>query len=466
MPFCSPDKIIVPTGRFRTAEVTDEHVKDIAGSIKEVGQLQPILVSTGMELIDGLNRLRACQLLEREVWWEDEETGRLILNNPLQRRVAELQANTKRREFSPIQLSLAIAEIDKLMRELHGESAGGPNKGTWSQEETAKKMGYKSHGTISTALAVAKAVETGKLPTLERAKTMAEARKMVRDVVRIEAAKELARRQAESSNDTEIPDPLKFFGNRIILGDCITKMKDLQPGICSMFITDPPWKIGADQKVNREGRALQLAQGSYDDSSDAILPMLSALIKEMYRVGKPDCWVVMFCGIKHWYWLFQQFKDSGFSVYEKPLVWTRILSDGSIYNSKSPAPSKWPASVTDFMVLAKKGDPNLAQLNKGDAFLHPIAQPSQRIHQAQKPVGLMQEIISRFYFDGTSPLLIDPFAGSGSTLVAARRVGIKNYLGYELDPEFRDRAIAYLVSSYADEKKIVNTTIDLSAFED
>lgn len=454
MPFCNPNLIVIPEGRFRNVALDSPSVLERAESIKEIGQLQPILVTKDMEVVDGATRLMACRRLSRDVWYVDEETGRLLLADPRLRKIAEYQANVQRADFTPAEQAAAIAEVHRLMQELYGVSKRGPGDDGWTMDDTAKKLGYKNRTTVSTAVTVAKAIESNVIPGLETAPTMSAAKKMVSDAVKIAAIQELAKRQT-STNDSEIENPVEFFEKKIILGDCVDKLKKLQKGICGLWVTDPPWKIDADQKVADCGSAVQIVQGCYDDSSEEILPMLAEVVKEMWRVSKDDAWVVMFCGIRHWTWLEEQFKKAGFSVYSKPLVWVRTTSDGAVFNAKSPAPTQWPASVTDFMVLAKKGNPTLYELNRGDAFLHPIIHPSKRVHHSQKPVGLLRQIISRIYHPGTNPLLIDPFAGSGATLVAARRCGIKQYLGYEKEKVFRDRAVAFLITAWQEEQKQV-----------
>jgi DNA modification methylase len=464
--FCKPEKITIPPGRIRPADPVE--VDAMVQSIKEVGQLQPILVDKDWNLLAGLHRLKACQKLGRDVWFATEEEGSLILNNPMLRRMAEYQENFRRKEFTPAEKNTAIAEIDRMMRGIYGSRPAGPGISAegWTQTDTAKKMGIKSHRTVSDAIAITKAIEKG-VPGVKEAKTTNEAIGIVKKTVRLEAAVELAKRR-HGDDDAEIQDPFAYFSERLLLGNCLEKMKALPSGMCSLFITDPPWKINIDKATAVQGSTSQKATETYDDSSDAIIPLVKAVIEQMARVGKPDCYVVMFCGIKHFNDLSECFRANGFQVYNKPLVWVKTNDTGSgLCSSKSPAPTMWPASVTDFMILARKGNVTLAQLHKGDAFLKPPIKTADRVHQAQKPIQLMEEIIARFWHLGTNPLLIDPFAGSGSTLVAARRVGLKQYFGFELSPTNRERGIAHMVEQYMREVEDTDNqlTISMDEFE-
>lgn len=62
-------------------------------------------------------------------------------------------------------------------------------------------------------------------------------------------------------------------------------------------------------------------------------------------------------------------------------------------------------------------------MNKGEGGLHPT----------QKSVKLMQALVELTTRKGQ--LVLDPFAGSGSTLVAARNLG-RHYVGFESNPEY------------------------------
>lgn len=65
---------------------------------------------------------------------------------------------------------------------------------------------------------------------------------------------------------------------------------------------------------------------------------------------------------------------------------------------------------------------------------------AQRVgHPAPFPVELPEQLITLFTYEGD--LVVDPFMGSGSTLVAAARTG-RRYAGYDLDPDYVERARA------------------------
>jgi site-specific DNA-methyltransferase (adenine-specific) len=53
-----------------------------------------------------------------------------------------------------------------------------------------------------------------------------------------------------------------------------------------------------------------------------------------------------------------------------------------------------------------------------------------RLHPTQKPTSILMPLIRSFTKQGD--MVLDPFAGSGSTLIAARHLG-RDYLGIELD---------------------------------
>ena len=59
------------------------------------------------------------------------------------------------------------------------------------------------------------------------------------------------------------------------------------------------------------------------------------------------------------------------------------------------------------------------------------------LHPTQKSIAILKPIIETFSKPGD--LILDPFAGSGSTCVAAQQIG-RAYIGIELDPTHYETA--------------------------
>jgi DNA modification methylase len=67
-------------------------------------------------------------------------------------------------------------------------------------------------------------------------------------------------------------------------------------------------------------------------------------------------------------------------------------------------------------------------------------------HPAPFPVELPERLIHLYTY--RDDLVLDPFAGSGATLVAAARTG-RRYVGYDLDPAYCELAVARLAAEVA-----------------
>lgn len=57
------------------------------------------------------------------------------------------------------------------------------------------------------------------------------------------------------------------------------------------------------------------------------------------------------------------------------------------------------------------------------------------VHCTVKPLALMEKLIDLFVPPSSEHIVLDPFAGSGTTLVAAKRLG-RSYVGIEIVPEY------------------------------
>jgi site-specific DNA-methyltransferase (adenine-specific) len=57
------------------------------------------------------------------------------------------------------------------------------------------------------------------------------------------------------------------------------------------------------------------------------------------------------------------------------------------------------------------------------------------IHCTVKPLALMEKLVDLFVPPSSKHIVLDPFAGSGTTLVAAKNLG-RSYIGIEIVPEY------------------------------
>ena len=73
-------------------------------------------------------------------------------------------------------------------------------------------------------------------------------------------------------------------------------------------------------------------------------------------------------------------------------------------------------------------------------FRHRVEPPGVKLHMTGKPIALMEQVLKIVEPGGC---VLDPFAGSGSTLLAARNIGL-GYVGIEASAEYHRVALARL----------------------
>ena len=87
----------------------------------------------------------------------------------------------------------------------------------------------------------------------------------------------------------------------------------------------------------------------------------------------------------------------------------------------------------DVVIFATKGRFEFPGKRPDDVIACPKVGNSSLIHPNEKPVALLERLIEATTEPGA--LILDPFAGSGSTLAAAAKTG-RRYIGVEIDPKY------------------------------
>lgn len=198
--------------------------------------------------------------------------------------------------------------------------------------------------------------------------------------------------------------------NIIIHGDSLTVLRQMESESVDAIITDPPYGINY---VSQTGARIK------NDKSPFIWFLYDA-----FRVLKPGGSIVCFTRWDVEQAFIDAMKLAGFQV-KSEVIWDKVLH-GMGDTKAAFAPSH------ENIVFAIKGRFAFPGHRPRDLVTFQKINSFQMVHPTEKPVGLLANLITSVTKPGD--LILDPFAGSGSTLVAAKKTG-RRYIGVELDDE-------------------------------
>lgn len=206
-------------------------------------------------------------------------------------------------------------------------------------------------------------------------------------------------------------------------GDCRDVMTALESDGCDLLLTDPPY--GVDWQSN--SRQLAFAPIAGDDGTFDVVTALGDAVRclrgsrHMYVFGRWDLSSLALGGLSELVW-----DKVGMSAGDVDTVWG-VSHEYITFGVKANAAQR------------RNGKGNgPARLRRGSVLRY--QRPSGvevSLHPTEKPVPLLRELIessSRF-----GELILDPFAGCGSTLVAARLEG-RSAIGIEIDERYCETA--------------------------
>lgn len=196
--------------------------------------------------------------------------------------------------------------------------------------------------------------------------------------------------------------------SKIVLGDCLDVMKTFADNQFDIVITDPPY----GKMWTRGSNGIGLLKKQNEDNKtpwDKRTPV-KEYFDEIMRVSKHQ---IIFGG--------NYFTDK-LPVSNCWLVWDKR---GNFPRGKQVPFADCELMWTSFNKTVKK----YTFLSQG--FVKETK--DERVHPTQKPSELMKMIIADFVEQGWT--ILDPFAGSGSTIKAAKDLGFEA-TGIEIDPDY------------------------------
>jgi site-specific DNA-methyltransferase (adenine-specific) len=396
----APTEIILPEDMPRFRKEMGK-IKELVESFKRFGQLQPCVVNRDMKLVAGGRRLAACIEAGLDVKIVFVDTV-----NPLELREMELEENIQRKAFTPAEEIMAVQELHNLKREIYGEPVQGSDKGTgWRLDDTAQVIG-KTRASVIGDLALAQALKD--FPELANCKTKSDIKRAVKGLERISASI-----QALDTYDAVMKDKEDKFEIHNV--DCLEYMLTMEDKCVDVLLTDPPYGIDIHDITiglgGHTGSDVTMSGFKYEDGFEESMLLINNVAKESSRIVKDTGFAVVFCAISNFWIIRSMFEAAGWNCSQRPIIWIKNES------GQNNAPSKWMSAGYESMLFARKLDSRIVIEGKVDWIQCPNVTPSIRIHQAEKPVALLKELLSRLAMPGS--VVFDPFAGSMASVEAA-----------------------------------------------
>jgi len=291
-------------------------------------------------------------------------------------------------------------------------------------------------------------------------------------------------------------DAVPYLGE-VVIGDCAKLLTELPSESIHMIASDIPYGIGADDwdVLHSNTNSAYLGRSPAQERAGAVFRRRGKPLNgwseadrripheyyqwcrtwtdDWYRVLKPGASAFVFAGRRLQHRCLAALEDSGFTV-KDVIAWVRpravhraqrasvvferrgdhvSAEDWAGWRVGNLRPTFEPilwfvkpypigTTIADNLLYHGVGGFNqedfIALSGGVDNHITVGFGPGESgLHSAQKPVLLMETLIALASRRGQ--IVLDPFAGSGSTLVAAQRLG-RQFVGFELDGEVAEAA--------------------------
>ncbi|MCJ2375566.1 site-specific DNA-methyltransferase [Vibrio sp. ZSDZ34] len=189
--------------------------------------------------------------------------------------------------------------------------------------------------------------------------------------------------------------------------DAVNWLTTLDTASVDLLITDPPYEsLEKHRKIGTTTR-LKVSKSSSNQWFE-IFPnsRFEELLQEIYRVLKKNAHFYLFCDQETMFVIKPIAEKVGFKFW-KPIVWDKVcIGMGYHYRARH-----------EYILFFEKGKRKLNDLSTPDILTY------KRVYKGyptEKPVDLLEVLVNQSSSEGD--LVVDPFFGSGSTLIAANNL--------------------------------------------
>ena len=465
-----PINDIILTFRQRPVDCESKSYLDLVDSISKLGLIQPIVVNQDLMLIAGNHRLTACKQLGHS----HIPVVFLETLNDAQREEMELAENVIRTEMTWQHRCIAIARIHELKKK---QSALEGDR--WGLRETGSLIGLAA-SRIQYAIQIANKLKVGmgadgKLDSGNRynlCENFSNALRLLQRDQEEEIQAELTRRlitqaaretpqsiiddaviapttQAQDITGLTLDDILKDTGGedttspiptppqttrldinipvnltgRLHHGDCIEWMTSGRH--VDHIITDSPYGIDMSNLSQQNTGMADIDTVAKEHDVDENLSLMVKFFPAAFQCVRDRGFVVVWCDMFHWRYLYDLATAAGFKVQRWPLTWVkthRCMNQAAQYNF---------TKTTEVALVCRKDGGTLMTPAGECHIIAPHDEYKDTLgHPFVKPYDLWKWIIHHCTYNGQS--ILDPFAGRGSCIISTIRMQ-RQFFGIELN---------------------------------
>lgn len=224
------------------------------------------------------------------------------------------------------------------------------------------------------------------------------------------------------------PRPAPFYtddATTIHHGDSLEVLDQIPAGSIDLVVTDPPYVIGAVSAGSIGSKA-----GGWADMMNSAM-WFSAWYRKAARTLRHDGAMWSFCNWSSLPVVMRAAADADLAV-TSTLVWDKQWI--------GPGGTQGLRPSYELVCLFARPDFAIPDRGTPDLWAHKTGGHKPNGHPAEKPVDLIRRIIRT---SGNAGVVLDPFMGSGTTLVAAQAEGVKA-IGIEAEARWCELAVKRL----------------------
>lgn len=204
-------------------------------------------------------------------------------------------------------------------------------------------------------------------------------------------------------------------GIEIYHGDCRNVFGELSGADCT--IMDPPYDANTHKRARTsKGGTVHRQDIHFDPVGSDVAWFVRPLLEITQR------WVIAFCALEQ----LSHYQQAAPKCYVRSGVWRR--HSGPQFTGDRPA-----QAAEGIAIMHREGRKRWSRGGESAWWQALVVNGPERVHPTQKPEDLMLDIVADFSDPGET--ILDPFMGSGTTLVAAKRLGRKA-IGIELEEKY------------------------------